>query len=694
MIEVPQEEHLLTSYDHHLVQRISALAAPYWRMLTAAALCLVVATAGEMLIPVLIQRTVDHVILEGWLPLEAPLDEQIAEEVDLRTVGERQFLREQSLEGLSRAARDAVRQSGTVGNRRYLLVPEEVITISPELTSAVLEVPHVRGREVWAVSRDHVARMEREYRRALRGESVARLRTLAGIFLAVLIVVLAGSFGQVYLTALTGQMVMRSLRVKLFRHAIDQHLGFLATEPVGKLVTRVTNDVETINELFTSVLSELTRNIGLMIAVVITMVALNSRLAFLVLLTMIPVVLLTSVIRRLSRRVFRRVREAVSRVNAYLSEYIAGISLVQLFGQETRSAREFHQRNDGLMHANLQEMYLFAVFRPVVDFLASVSLAAMILLGAWLLEADIVSLGTVIAFTNLIRRFYMPVMSISEQFTVLQSAMAGSERVFSLLDNVSRIPDEGTFDLDDHETRGDIQFDGVHFAYKANEPVLQGLSFHARPGQFVAVVGATGAGKTTIINLLTRLWDVTGGSILLDGRDIRTCTLSSLRRNVQQIHQEVFLFNDTIRNNITLGMDVPDELIWAACEAVQIAPFIRRLPGGLDTPLEERGENLSSGQRQLISFARVLVHDPPVLVLDEATSSIDSETERLLQTALTAITGGRTSLVVAHRLSTIRHADVILVLSRGKLAESGTHEELMLRNGIYATLYHLQFENQ
>jgi ATP-binding cassette subfamily B protein len=339
-------------------------------------------------------------------------------------------------------------------------------------------------------------------------------------------------------------------------------------------------------------------------------------------------------------------------------------------------------------------MHVFAVFRPIVDFMATISTTVVIFFGAQLLQVELVSLGVLIAFTNLIRRFYMPVMSLSEQFTVLQSAMAGAERVFDLLDTDRRIADTGRIELDSGDVRGEVRFDHVQFSYKENEPVLRNVSFDAPAGRMLAVVGYTGAGKTTIINLLTRLWDVDAGRITLDGTDIRDISLASLRSAVQQIQQDVYLFNDTIRNNITLGKDVSDEIVLDACRKVQLADYIDGLPDGLNTVLHERGANVSAGRQQLVSFARVLVHDPPVLVLDEATSNIDSETEQRLQHAVRAVTGGRTSIVIAHRLSTIQNADQIIVLSRGAVVESGTHQELIDNDDLYATLYRLQYERR
>ncbi len=714
MIEHFHEDELLAGYNPRVIRRLRRYTAPFRKYLLAAALCLLVATTGEMLIPVIIQRTIDHVVLDHWIAASPEVLETIEPRGDLHRVGELVYFREHELDRYSRALREDLRERELVRPGQYLLVStdsvqeprdeEEESNGRESSTTAVVEAYQLpeaiagallASDETWLVFPWEILReLPAEQRELLRRDNVRGLRRNTGLFLLVLLAVLFGGFGQVYLTAYVGQLVMKNLRLDLFDHTMHQHLGYLGNRPVGRLVTRVTNDVETINELFTSVLAELARNVSLMIAVLITMFLLNARLAMIVAVSMLPVVLITDIVRRRARETYRRVRRAVSSVNAYLSEYLSGMAVVQMFVQQQRTRREFNDRNESLMRANLSEMYVIATFRPIVDFLASLSTAVVIVFGAVLLNVELVSLGVLIAFINLIRRFYMPVMSISEQFTVLQSAIAGAERVFEMLDHEDRIADEGSISIKPSDVQGSIDFRDVRFAYKSDEPVLKGVSFSADPGEMVAVVGYTGSGKTTMINLLTRLWDVQEGSILLDRRDLKEYHLQDLRRAVQQIQQDVFLFDDTIRNNITLGLDVTDNRIWDACRTVQLEPFLRALPRGLDTRLEERGTNLSVGQRQLITFARVLVHDPPVLVLDEATSSIDSETERHLQAAVAAVTRGRTSLVVAHRLSTIQHADRILVLSHGELVESGTHQELIAVDGLYATLYHLQYEHQ
>jgi ATP-binding cassette subfamily B protein len=395
----------------------------------------------------------------------------------------------------------------------------------------------------------------------------------------------------------------------------------------------------------------------------------------------------------------------VSRVNAFLSEHISGVSVVQLFTQERRTEREFNERNDQLMRANLTEMYVFATFRPLADLFSSTSVAIVIYFSAGSLLTGLVSLGVVIAFINLIRQFYRQIMEISERFVVLQSAMAGSERVFEILDVDERIPDHGPYQVSDdgHRRAGDpeapatvpvegrVEFDHVWFSYKEGEAVLKDVSFVVNPGETVALVGYTGAGKTTIANVLTRMWDIDAGQVRIDGVDIRELSLEGLRTIVQPIQQDVFLFRSTVAENIALGSDNAAAKAQQASETVQADGFVRRLPQGYESDLDEQAANISVGQRQLLSFARVLAHDPRIIILDEATSSIDTETERLIQHAMTRVLENRTSLVIAHRLSTIRHADRILVLSHGEIIEEGTHDELIAADGHYASLYQLQY---
>jgi ATP-binding cassette subfamily B protein len=518
------------------------------------------------------------------------------------------------------------------------------------------------------------------------------------LLIGLLILGLGASFFQIYLMSAAGMGIMKTLRVQLLEHTLGQSLSLLGGRPVGSLVTRITSDVETISEFFSSVVMTLIKNFLVMAGVIGVLFYLDVRLALITVLTLPPVLVITLLFRTRARNAYRDVRKRVSSINAFLSEHISGIKVIQVFARENRTRGEFENNNGKLLSANLSEMYVFAVFRPLISMFSTVSLAVIIFFGASLNRSGIVSLGVLIAYLDLIRKFYRPLQQISEQFTVMQSAMAGGERVFEHLETEDRIldfsnvsPTEIDFCGCSDEDKPAVGFSDVYFSYKEGEPVLKGVSFRAAVGETIAIVGYTGAGKTTIANLAARFWDADSGCIRIAGCDIRELPLKTLRRTVQAVQQDVFLFSGSIRENICLGRDFTDAEMAAAVETARLAPVLDKLDGGLDYTLTEGGTNLSGGQRQLIAFARALAHDPPVLILDEATASIDTETEKLIQDGLRNLLKGRTAIVIAHRLSTIRDADRILVLSAGRIVESGRHSELMAGGGLYSSLYNLQF---
>jgi ATP-binding cassette subfamily B protein len=526
-----------------------------------------------------------------------------------------------------------------------------------------------------------------------RAAAEGAISAAALVLFVILFFVFAAAFVQTWSSSLIGQRVMEDIRLELFRKTLFQSTGFLSHHPVGRIVTRLTGDVETINEFFTTVIVALLKDVSIMAGVIVTLVALSPVLSC-VMLACLPVVVFVSAISRArARDAFRRQRIASSAVNAYLAERLAGIGVVQLFQGEAKSRAEYNAHNNELLDANLGEMFVLATFRPIVEFLSILMTAAVIVAGANMLLHLELSLGSLIAFINLIAMFFAPVMDISEKYTILQQAMAGAERVFQLLDTDETIRDAagGGAAAAVSEIRGEIEFRDVSFSYKKGEEVLKGLSFRVAAGEKAAIVGYTGAGKTTITNILTRLWDIDSGGIFLDGHDIRELPLGALRRAALPVLQDVFLFSGSIAENISLGLPFTRAQIEEAARAVHADEFIRRLPHGYDTALSEGALNISSGQRQLLSFARVIAHNPAVVILDEATSSVDTETERFIQLGIEKILSGRTALLIAHRLSTIRGADRILVLSAGTLAESGTHDALLAQDGLYAKLYRLQF---
>lgn len=510
---------------------------------------------------------------------------------------------------------------------------------------------------------------------------------------------LAASFIQVYLMSYAGQGVMKKLRMELLEHTAGQSLSFLGKKPVGSLVTRITNDVETISEFFSTVIMTLIKNFMVMAGVVAVLFYLDLTLGLITVLTLPPVILLTMIFRSRARNAYRVVRERVSQLNSFLSERVSGIKIVQVFAREISTAEKFRYMNRSLLKADFSEMFVFAVFRPLISFFSTFSLAVIIYYGAGLSRSGAVSLGVLIAYLDLIRKFYQPLQQVSEQFTIMQSAMAGGERIFELLDTEDRIIDYSTEVSglpeicccgDGEDDLNVLEFDGVHFSYKEGEPVLKGVDFSVKKAQTIAIVGYTGSGKTTIANLAARFWDADSGCIRVGGTDIRRIPLADLRRTVQAVQQDVFLFSGTVRDNIALGRPFTDEQLQKAAETARLAPVLETI-GGLDYELTEGGTNLSGGQKQLVAFARVIAHNPPVIILDEATASIDSSTERLIQAGLKNLLAERTAIVIAHRLSTIRDADRILVLGGGRIIESGTHDELMKKNGFYNNLYSLQF---
>jgi ATP-binding cassette subfamily B protein len=519
------------------------------------------------------------------------------------------------------------------------------------------------------------------------------LTSMACLALGVLVLTFAFTFVQTWTTNYLGQMVMKDLRLQLFQKTLGQSTSFLSRHPVGRIVTRLTGDVETINEFFTSVLVAFLKDLSVMAGVLAVLFVMSWQLALAAIVTLPAVVIVTNISRIKSRDAFRKQRAASSRVNSYLSERLSGVQVVQLFRGEVKSRHEFGTRNNELLDASLKEIYVFATFRPIVDWLATLTTASVLVAGSVLILDMSVSLGVLFAFINLVDMFFAPVKDISEKYTTLQSAMAGGERVFKLLDTNESIPDRGTRPFEG-TVRGHIEFDDVHFSYKKGEEVLKGLTFTVNPGEMAAIVGYTGAGKTTITNVLARLWDIDSGEIRLDGLPLKDIPLHELRRSVLPVLQDVFLFSGTVAENISLGLPLSQDEVEAAAKAVYAHDFISRLPEGYQTKLSEGATNISSGQRQLLSFARVIAHDPAIVVLDEATSSIDTETEHLIQMGMQRVLSGRTSIVIAHRLSTIRHADTILALSGGRLVETGRHDELIAKNGLYATLYKLQYETE
>lgn len=516
------------------------------------------------------------------------------------------------------------------------------------------------------------------------------LATMGILFLLAAIGEVLLVYWQYYLTMTVAQNTLADLRVALFSHVERLPAGYLESNPLGRLVTRLTSDVDVLNEMFAAGAITLVMDLLTMAAIVGIMLSIDFKLALWALAFLPLLLLAVNYFRIVARYTYRRIRVCLARINTYLQESLSGMAIIQLFAREGATFEEFRALNDAHRLANHKSNIYEAALFSMVEALASVSVASMLWFGGPGILKGTIAFGTLVAFVEYIQRFFVPIREFSIKYAVLQAAMAAAERIFELLDTPV-----GLAVLDKPHAagriEGKIEFRDVWFAYRGDDYVLRGVSFRVEPGQTVAVVGPTGAGKSTLIKLLERFYDVTQGAVLLDGVDVREWDPASLRRQVGVVPQDVFLFRGDIRSNITLGRDeVGERDIQEAVRAANAAGFIGRMEGGLHARVRERGSNLSAGERQLLAFARVLAYNPRVLVLDEATSSVDAESELLIQDAVGKLFRGRTALVIAHRLSTIRRADRIVVLHKGVVRESGTHEELMAAKGIYFTLYRLQ----
>jgi ATP-binding cassette subfamily B protein len=522
------------------------------------------------------------------------------------------------------------------------------------------------------------------------------LGLIAVLYLVTLVASFALEYAQTWTMQLTGQRIMFDLRMQVFSHLQRLDLRFYDRNPVGRLMTRVTTDVDVLNELFTSGVVSVFGDVFTLVGIMAVLVWMDWRLA-LVAFSVLPLIaLVTQWFRTNVRESYRTVRTWIARINAYLQERITGMATVQLYRREARDFAAFDDIDRAHRDANVQSIFYYAVFYPVIELISALAGSLIIWYGGGRVVSDALTLGSLVAFLQYSQRFFRPISDMSEKFNVLQGAMASSERIFALLDTPVHISSPETPTPPAHGRGGGaIAFENVTFAYVDGEPVLRNVSFTVDPGQRVAIVGATGSGKTTIVNLLLRFYDVQKGRITIDGVDIREMDLRALRALFGLVLQDVHLFSGTIAANVRLGnAHIGDDQVRAALEAVHASAFVDRMPFGLETPVAERGATLSVGQKQLLSFARALAFNPRILVLDEATASVDTETEVLIRDALKVVMRGRTTLAIAHRLSTIQDMDRILVLHKGELRETGTHQELLGRRGIYHRLYQLQFKDE
>ncbi len=530
--------------------------------------------------------------------------------------------------------------------------------------------------------------------RYIQNHDLAGLNGIALLYLMILLAQFGLGFGQTWVMNLMGQKIMYDLRMQIFSHLQKLDVSFFDKNPVGRLMTRVTSDVDALNELFTSGVITIFGDLSTLAGIVVTLFILNFKLA-LVIFSVLPLLFLVTFMFKIKvRDSFRRVRTAIARINSFLQENITGTAVVQIFGQEKKQYGRFTRINHEHLDANLQSIFYYAIFYPLLELVGALAVALIIWYGGLGVFEGTLTLGALVAFVQYSDRFFRPISDLSEKYTILQSAMASSERIFKLLDTPASIVSPAVPKVT-AVSSGRVEFRNVSFAYDPGQEVLHEVSFTIEPGEKVALVGATGAGKSTIISLLSRFYEVQEGAISVDGIDIQNFDLQALRRSVGIVLQDVFLFSGSAADNIRLGnREISDERIRWAAETVHASSFIERLKKRYQEQVGERGSSLSVGQKQLLAFARALAHDPKILVLDEATSSIDTETEILIRDALERLLAGRTSLIIAHRLSTIQNCTRIIVLHRGRIREMGSHQELLKLRGIYWKLYQLQYKDQ
>lgn len=689
-----EEGRLGKPYNFRLLKRLVPYALPYKKIILLALLLTVMITILELALPYFSKIAIDRYILASWHKIDLSLMDKNASRDFMERYGrqvekaagenEKGLIHQTDLRKMDPALIHDYKERGIVSEMRFYKVSPEIwdrfYPGGPDVKDMTMEDGSV------VVPIEALESLSSEGVLAVRAEDIKGLALVTVVLLVFLMISFALGHGEYYLLERTGQNIMLDIRLRLFDRMQSQGVSFFDRHPVGQLVTRVTNDIENLNEMFKSVIITVFKDIFILTGILVVLLYLNWRLA-LVCFALLPVIFgMTLLFSNLAREAFRELRATVGKINAFLQERITGMRIIQLFAREDFQMKTFTKISHDNYLAGMKQIRVFAVFMPVMELFSAIAVALLIWHGGGKVISEQLTLGSLVAFISYIQMFFKPIRDISEKYNIMQSAMASTERIMEFMDHREEIPEPERPRLPE-EVTGHLQFRDVSFAYNKDHPVLDGISFEVKPGEMVAIVGPTGEGKTTIVNLIERFYDPVKGQVLLDGVDIRDWSKKELRSRIALVMQDVFIFSGSLVDNISLGNGrITDEATERAIQDANAGGFIKRLPRGLQQEMGEWGSNLSAGQRQLLSFARALACDPKVLILDEATSSVDPETERLIQEAIFRMTKKRTTLVVAHRLSTIRKADRILVMHHGKIREQGTHDELMALGGIYYKL--------
>lgn len=654
-------------------RRMLSYARPYTFQLILTFLMIVALTGLALVSPYIIKVAIDeHIQVENIKMYEYPAANEhtlsIKYTKDNMEDGIDYFIRETDLSKEEKAKYE--------GKGAYHLKEEDgrayLYKSGDETKSAIYEVPIA------------------EYK-AYRDKDFKAINKLSLYFLLTIILTFVLDYLQTMSITIASQKMIYSMRTEVYDHIISRSLSFFDRNAIGRLTTRLTNDIEAISEMYSDVMITLFKDIFMLAGIMIFMLSMDLKLSLLSFITLPFIFAISIFFRGKIRKILALSRKKLSLINSKLSENISGMRLIHIFGKENKINREFDEANADYRNTMLRRVKIFSIYRPSIDIIRNVAIASLIYFGAKEVLNETMYFGMLYLFIDYLKKFFMPIMDLTEKYNITQSAMVSAERVFAILDDKNEIQNpENPLPFDD--IQGEIEFRNVSFSYIEGEPVLKNISFKIKKGESVALVGPTGSGKTSIISLLTRFYDIDEGEILIDGININDVRKEDLRKNIGVVLQDVFLFSGTIRDNIKLNKDISDEEIIKISKYVNADPFIQKLPGKYDEPVMERASTLSSGQRQLLSFARTLVYEPKILVLDEATANIDTETELLIQDAVKKLINGRTSIAIAHRLSTIQHVDKILVIKNGTIREEGTHQELLDKKGLYYDLYRLQYD--